>query len=706
MTQFDLGNAEISPNKPVVAGTFATITYTYTAGHPMDYAGYIKVAFRNMEDFEAPQFDDPQAPNYCTVSATGGSRVIPRWDNKGGIRPSNKALYLIIRDQYLDRGERIQVIFGDTSGGSPGWRLPTFCIDKFEFKTYVDPIANYLFKELPDSPTLSIVAGPPARAVCTAPSEILTGQPFDYFLRLEDHWGNPAGHPQRFTHDGWKNVGVYTLTGEDRATGLSAESNPIDVRENAADFQKFWADFHGQSGETIGTNTIEDYFRFGREISHLDILGHQGNDFQVTDEFWATVNETTKAFYEPGKFVTFPGYEWSANTPLGGDRNVYFASEGGTISRSSCDMLPGGKSQFEDSMDADALFKHLKKQKNPEAFCFAHVGGRYADLRFHDGEVEAAVEVHSAWGTFEWFLHETLARGFRVGVVANSDGHKADPGAAYPGDSKFGSVGGLTCVLADNLDRESVFQAIKARHFYATSGCRALLDISMDQGNGRSAMMGDVVYDWRGDPVLKIRLAGSAPVERIDVYNGLNVIHTYRPYGENDLGRRVEVLWNGARVRGQDRVVNWDGSLTVTGNRIVHTATINFWNPEHPPRIFDENTLAWESFTTGAAKGFILTLESGDKAQFKIDTKQINADFSSDDIGLEPKVWDLGFLEKSLQVYRLPDVLDKREVEFSLPIKGMKPGDNPIYIRAMQEDGHLIWSSPIYLVRRGRGNLL
>jgi hypothetical protein len=699
MTQFDLGKAVISPNTPVVAGSFATITYTYTAGHPMDYAGYLKIAFRNMEDFGAPQFDDPQAPNFCSVSATGGSRIIPRWDNKGGVRPSNKALYLIIRDQYLDRGEQIRVVFGDTSGGSPGWRMPTFCIDEFEFKTFVDPIANYLFKELPDSPTLSIVAGPPVRGVCTAPSEILTGQPFEYYLRLEDRWGNPVGKPLAFTHQGWENAGVYTVVGEDDATGLTAVSNPIDVRESAPVLKKYWADFHGQSGETIGTNTIEDYFRFGRDISHLDILGHQGNDFQVTDEFWVKVNETTKSFYEPGRFVTFPGYEWSANTPLGGDRNVYFASEGGTISRSSCDMLPGGKSQFEDSMDADSLFEHLKKQEDPKAFCFAHVGGRYADLRFHDGEVEAAVEVHSAWGTFEWFLHEALERGYRVGIVANSDGHKADPGAAYPGDSKFGSVGGLTCVLADKLDRGSVFQAIKARHFYATTGCRALLDLSLDLRNGQTAMMGDLVENWSGDPVLKIRLAGSAPVERIDVYNGLQIIHTFRPYVEGDLGRRVKVVWNGARVRGQDRVVNWDGSLTVSGGRIVDATAINSWNPEHPLRKIDDSTLAWESFTTGAAKGFILTLESAGNSQLKIDTRQVKAEFPLGDIGLEPKVWDLGFLEKSLQVYHLPDVLETHEVEFSIPIKNLKPGDNPIYICAIQEDGFLVWSSPIYLVR-------
>ena len=698
MTTFDLGKAEIKPLIPVVAGSYATITYTYTAGHPIDYAGYIKIAFRNMEDFGAPQFDDPVAPNYCTISTTGGCRVLPRWDNKGGVRPYNKALFLIIRDQYLDSGEQVRVVFGDTTGGSPGWRMPTFCINKFEFKTYVDPIATYLFKELPQSPCLKIVSGEPARAVCIAPSEVLIGQQFDYYLRLEDRWGNLSGMPKRYAHPGWGKSGTYTVSLTDKETGLSAKSNPMDVVEKMPTLHKYWADFHGQSSETIGTNTIEDYFRFGKDVGKLDIIGHQGNDFQVTDEFWEKVNSTAKAFYKPGKFVTFPGYEWSANTPLGGDRNVYFVAEGGRITRSSCDLLPNGTSTYSDSLTADELFKNLKEQNNPKVFVFAHVGGRYADLRFHDEEIETAVEVHSAWGTFEWFLREALEHGYRVGIVANSDGHKGDPGAAYPGDSKFGSMGGLTCVLAEKLDRESVYDAIKARHFYATSGCRALLDLRVEMEDGRQAIMGDVVKVGRGEVTLHVRLVGSAPIERIDVYNGVELLSTHRTYNEEDLGRRVKVLWNGARVRGQDRVVNWDGRLKVTDNRIIGTETINFWNPAQPLKQMDETTLCWQSFTTGAAKGFIMTLAQADSGCCEIDSKQIKTTFSLHEIGLEPKVWELGFLEKSLQVYQLPDRLEKCEIEFSIGIKDLKQGDNPIYIRAMQEDGFLVWSSPIYLV--------
>ena len=60
----------------------------------------------------------------------------------------------------------------------------------------------------------------------------------------------------------------------------------------------------------------------------------------------------------------------------------------------------------------------------------AHVGGRYADILYaHDPKLDTAVEVHSAWGTFEWILRDAFEKGYRVGIVANSDGHKGRPGA-------------------------------------------------------------------------------------------------------------------------------------------------------------------------------------------------------------------------------------------------------------------------------------
>ena len=696
MKSIDLGQVSIQLQQPVVAGSFTTITFIYTAGHPIDDSGYVMIAFRSVGDFGTPQFDDPTAVNYCTVSTTGDCQILPRWDPKGNKRPWSKALYLKIGRGFLNRDEQITVIFGDTSSGSPGWQMQTNRVNTFELKTFIDPIATYQFKELPLSPSFPIVAGEPVRAVCIAPSRVSRNQAFAYYLKLEDRWGNPTGKPQTQQHPGWSESGVQIISAQDEISKLAANSNPIEVCSEI-DFQLCWADFHGQSEETVGENTIEDYFRFARDYGLLDVAAHQGNDFQVTDEFWERINQVTRHFYQPGKFVTFPGYEWSGNTPLGGDRNVFFESEGGQITRSCTDLIPGNQTVYEDSPTATDLFDNLSKQNSPAPFCFAHVGGRYADINMHDPDIELAVEVHSAWGTFEWIVEQALQLGYRIGICANSDGHKGRPGASYPGAGHFGSLGGLTCVLAKKLDRESVFAAVKARHMYATTGNRPLMKVSVRLGDGRSAIMGDLVSAGTGVLQLDVSVVGTAPVESLEIRNGLNLICTQRSYDENDLGRRIKIVWSGAEVRGRDRMTRWDGSLYVEENAILGVQPINFWNANQPLEWDGKNQLTWKSVTTGGLAGVIITLEKPDAGTIIIDTAQQNSTRQISSLGLEPVVWDCGGLRKQISIFRLPDQPLSCEFTICLPLTELHQGDNPIYVRLLQEDGHMAWSSPVYV---------
>ena len=210
------------------------------------------------------------------------------------------------------------------------------------------------------------------------------------------------------------NPGRVSVRLKDAEGSVVAETNPLLIEDT--DLIHFWGDMHGQSEETIGTGSADQYFSFARDLAFVDACGHQGNDFQITDAFWSELNRLTATYDQPGTYVALPGYEWSGNTSLGGDRNVYFPTDNRTIRRSSHALIEGGDVNGSDALTCEALFADLADAGEWDVVMYAHCGGRYADISVaHDGRFERSVEVHSSWGTFEWILHDAFRLGYRGG---------------------------------------------------------------------------------------------------------------------------------------------------------------------------------------------------------------------------------------------------------------------------------------------------
>lgn len=737
-----IGKAELFGTEPVVAGSYVDFKIVYTAGYfGIDDTGSIKICSRFATDMGRPQFTDPDKPNYVSVVASNGATLDCQYDVKDNVRPWGKTIRIKIVKGFFGEGDQLIVHFGNPSGGSPGLRMQTFCEDTFEFKVLVDAFATYTFIEVPQSLALPIVPGEPARWQAQLPTIRRVGESFRLLLKAEDAWGNPTDQiDERLQLT--STLPIQGLPSEvvlSRATGgalwladlsvqelgdlmvtvtnphgeVVAVSNPLRIVEQAS-LLPYWAELHGQSEETIGTNSAEDYFRFARDKAGVDVIGHQGNDFQITRAFWETLQQLTREFLEEGRFVTFPGYEWSGNTALGGDRNVIFFQEGETVHRSSHALVADLSDLDTDCNSVEALFETLKGKK---ALTIAHVGGRYADIRRHAGGVERSVEIHSAWGTFEWLLQDALGLGYRVGVVCNSDGHKGRPGASYPGASLFGAYGGLTCLLATELTREAIWESLMARHHYGTTGNRMLLDIRArfaqpvrrfleDPQLGPSesettseAIMGDIVQTTENTVTLTIDLVASAPIEKVELRNGLEVLEIIRPYREVDLGRRIRVIWAGAEYRGRGRETIWDGQARLQGNTASGIAPINRYNLEKPVRLTGPATIEWQALTTGGFGGFECTLDDAQAGTLTVETPLVQFTQPIADIGMAEIRYDAGGLDRHMRVYRLPDT--NRHVRLHLTrTTPLRPaGDNPLYVCVTQEDGHQAWSSPIYVFR-------
>ena len=736
-----MGTAVIEPQGAFEAGSFASFTLTYTAGlFGIDDTGSIKIVHRFASDMGRTQFDDPEAPNYVTVEASNQAVLDVRYDIKHNIRPWDKTLYIKVVHGFLREDDEIVVRYGDMRRGSPGIRLQTFCEDTFEFRVLVDAIATYNYVELPGSPVIAIVPGPPAVWKAVLPTLKPAGEPFELGLKGEDKWGNPSdrcegtfrlradgpvtGLPESVTFSpgefsrtieglGASTPGDVRVEMVDADGKLLCRSNPLRI-EAQPRLLPFWGDLHGQSEETIGTNSARDYFAFARDRAYLDACCHQGNDFQITTGFWNHLNELSEEFNEDGRFVVFPGYEWSGNTGLGGDRNVLFMEEGRQIRRSSHALVDDLSDIGTDANSASELFATLA---NEDCVVFAHVGGRYADIVMaHDVRLERAVEVHSAWGTFEWIVHDAFEQGYRVGIVANSDGHKGRPGASYPGATLFGAYGGLTCMLARELSRQGLIESLRKRHHYATTGCRMILDVrarfddgaerfdedpALGAGGSRkvsAAMMGDIVRCADGEVTFAVEAVTSAPIERMEIRNGLETLETVRPYGEADLGNRIRVIFEGSEYRGRGRQTIWDGGAKLSGNRIERLKAINFYNLEKTVDQPDDTTLSWKALTTGGFVGFDLWLADRDAGSLGIETALVQCQLAISDIGLEDSKFEAGGIGRRVRVFRLPDDNGAMRLDVERRIALKSGADDALYVCLTQEDGHQVWSSPIYVI--------
>jgi hypothetical protein len=70
-------------------------------------------------------------------------------------------------------------------------------------------------------------------------------------------------------------------------------------------------------------------------------------------------------------------------------------------------------------------------------------------------------------------------------------------------------------VLAEELDRGPVFEAVRRRRVYATTGDRIVLELT---ANG--SPMGEEI-EAQGEVSLKVRVEGTAPVDRVEIVKDL-----------------------------------------------------------------------------------------------------------------------------------------------------------------------------------------
>jgi len=702
------GTVSLSPTDDVVAGTYGSWTFTYTVGAlGMDDGGILKIAIHQTSDWGRPQFDDPTADNYTTVSTSGDAEVTASFNPDGHKRPYRHAIKVKVVDGALKPGETMEITLGNKKEGSVGNRAQTFAETAFRFQVLVDPHKTGDFIKLAQEPSFDIVPGRMNSFTAVLPATAEKEESVNLSVRAEDYWGNVAteysgsltieesdgieaptnielengtGHASlTFLHEG-----VHRLTICDPETGIEVISNPCNCRSNGLNL--YWGDLHGQTRETVGHGTVTEYFDHLSERAFVDFGSHAANDFQITDEFWETLQATIKDYHQSGEFVTFSCYEWSATTGLGGDHNVYFRTDDAELHRSSKWLVAEGEDKSEGVRPIENLYEQFRGRD--DVLIIPHQGGRPSTLDVLDPDLTPFIEINSVWGVFEWFGREAMERGYQVGFVGGSDDHCGRPGTAPPDDlPKHNVTGGLMAAYADGLDRESLWDAFCNRRVYATTGERILLDVEVTEAQ----MGGQITTD---SPVtVSTTINGTAPIREIVLFRG-----TERVASESFTGtdaKYIELEWSGQRSprRSRNKVIDWTGGVTLDSGKIVRAEEFGIPHPEEGIQHKSDTTVRWEAYTTGNYQGVRLDLDAPNDATLSVSTPPVSTSVPLD--MLDNVRIDAEGVNAELTVSQIgePAALDAKTSFVDEP----DPGVYPYYIRVQQTDGAMAWSSPIFV---------
>ena len=478
----------------------------------------------------------------------------------------------------LPENQSVEIILGDRRGGGPGARAP-IAATRVQLDLHVDASGTESFLKEPESFSIDVLPGTPSKLKVTAPSCVQATTLVPLQVQVFDSFGNPCEQVSGsvvVSGDGLVETGVHAPLAGGKSSlqvtfgdagvrwidarlaetpGIAGHSNPIKVTAEAPAEQIWWGDPHGHSYLCDGGESPDYFFRYARDVEHLDFTALTGHDDCMLDrnywgplprspywrnpeDAWAISKYVANQYYEPGAFVTFVAYEWSGSDELAptgqrrfGDRNVYF---------------PG---------DDGEMFTKLDERYDSPAKLCAAVGDRgglvvphhpgYAretgwtiyglDWDFHDDAAEPLVEIYSKHGSSECadtefplakpradgFVRDALALGHKVGFVGGSDTHISRPGSTIQEEDNAVlryPRAGLTAVVSATLNRSELLGALRRRACYATSGERIWLSFVV---NG-APMGNDLVADADRPVDIDLEVHGAEELDVVEIIsNGL-----------------------------------------------------------------------------------------------------------------------------------------------------------------------------------------
>ncbi|MGA7669894.1 MAG: hypothetical protein WBW04_05695, partial [Nitrolancea sp.] len=246
--------------------------------------------------------------------------------------------------------------------------------------------------------------------------------------------------------------------------------------------------------------------------------------------------------------------------------------------------------------------------------------------------------------------------------------------------------------LAHELTREGIWEALRARRCYGTSGPRIILDVTVD-----GHPMGSEP-SLSGTPEIAVRAHGTAPIDSIELRRGQQTLYTHSsmPEPESEEPWRVRFAWRGARNRDRTRDLDWTGGLTVWNGQITSVENHAIDSPHDGVIDWDASRVRWRSHTCGDWDGVIVELDGDGATRLEFDSPTMRFGCTLAELAAGPIEHHGPDLEQQVVVRRLANEPGPHDVSFTWRDDSPIDGLNPYWVWLTQADGELAWSTPVY----------
>jgi hypothetical protein len=340
----------------------------------------------------------------------------------------------------------------------------------------------------------------------------------------------------------------YRIQAESEDRTVTSESNPVLCSDAMP--RLFWGDLHCHSfyhqyNEELGygdpCTSPAELFAYARDTAHLDFIAlTDGRGALPDNKGWLESQQAVIDNYRSGKFVTLKGWEVQMGTH--GHRNAIY--RGTEIEdryqheafKEATVWMEAGSSGMRGVLDF--------YQGRNDVILIPHHPLVWMDWDVYEPNIDRLVEVYSCWGSSEYpdndywdkasptgqSVVEALNRGCRVGFVGGSDSHTGYPGRSIQDADRYKFCrykAGFTGVYAEKLERESIFDALKNRFCYATTGARMIVWFQVD-----GTRMGSVIPTEKGrsSHTIEFSVSGTDRISLIEVIRDGKTVHSIDPF--------------------------------------------------------------------------------------------------------------------------------------------------------------------------------